>query len=189
MDEILKEAEKTLGELGEYWHQCHVASLKLVQAGIADRVARGTCKGVGGQHSWAVIGENVYSPKITVIDPTLWSYRADVEGIYIGSPLRYSHRPHGAGSIWAWGRPERGRGPSIKLTPSFQFSKEATEFLALIGDLDWEGWHNLLAKAPVEGWPAGEIMSAAYETSELVGVVPIDRLGMLTDKVAHLYRG
>jgi hypothetical protein len=151
-----------------------------VRNGIGDRVARGFCDGVGGQHSWVVIGGDCYNPK-AIVDPTLWSYRDDVRGIYVGSTSTYRHRPHGAGSIWDYGKPVRGSGKIIQLTPSRPLSRFALSFLELVEPLDHAGWSHL-AHAPVEGWPAGEILAAIDDTEELAALVPIDRLGMLTDR-------
>ena len=40
----------------------------------------------------------------------------------------------------------------------------------------------MLAHAPVEMWPAAEILAAIENTEELHGRVPIDIRGMLTDE-------
>lgn len=164
---------------GRWRHQCHVAAMAIVNAGLADRVARGSCRGVGGQHSWAVIGDP-YAPDL-VIDATLWSYREDVKSIYVGSPDRFGHRPHGAGSIWAWGHPKPATGPRIKLTPKTPLSVAAREFLAMIEPLDRAGW-SVLAHAPVGGWPSGEVFAAMDDTPALAQIVPIDILGMTTNR-------
>ena len=43
--------------------------------------------------------------------------------------------------------------------------------------------------APVEDWPAGEIFAAMDDTEGLKALVPIDKLGMLTDRnPGGLYR-
>ena len=84
--------------------RCHEASLEIVRAGVADRVARGWCRGIG-RHSWAVVGP-----------------------------------------------------------------------------LDYGGWSILANYCPVEGWPAGEIYAAMDDTPALKSLVPIDRLGMLTNR-------
>lgn len=43
----------------EAWaHQCHAVSIAFVKRGIVpagSRVARGTARGIGGQHSWVVV--------------------------------------------------------------------------------------------------------------------------------------
>jgi hypothetical protein len=178
---FLYEAIAALSPLDKWSHQCHAASVALVRAGVGDRVARGMCPGVGGQHSWVVMGENVYDREALIIDPTLWSYRDDVTGIYVGTAAEYGHRPHGAGSIWDWGRPVRQGGPVISLTPTFELSRSAERFLEMLGPLDMRGWQTL-ANAPVEDWPASEIYAAMDDTPDLSALVPIDRLGMLTDR-------
>ena len=69
-------AEEILAPLDDWAGQCHAASLKLVRHGDlgACRVARGACRGVLGQHSWVVLGDDCYDKLATIIDPTLWSY-------------------------------------------------------------------------------------------------------------------
>lgn len=181
-----------LGVLGMWAHQCHAASLHLVKSGVFGdtpvRVARGTANGVPGQHSWVVVGSDCYEP-FHIIDPTLWSYREDVNGIYVWSlgayphsRSRYRHTPHGAGSIWAWGRPGSHGGEPVALTPTEPLSRTAQAFLDMIGPLDMRGWSTLLSRAPVGGWPAGEVIAAADDTPALAALVPVDRLGMLTDR-------
>lgn len=157
---------------------CHAASIHIVKSGVLGecRVARGSCKGVGGQHSWVVLGNDCYDKRATVVDATLWSYDKDVEGIWIGRANERPHLPHGAGSIWQWGRPAPASGPVIELDADF--SREARSFLDLLGPLDREGWMMLGSYAPVEGWPAAEILAAL---DEVMPCVPIDRIGMLTD--------
>jgi hypothetical protein len=165
--------------LDNWSHQCHAASLNVVQAEVIPgaRVARGVCQGVGAQHSWIVVG-NPYDPEAPIIDPTLWSYLEEVEGIWTGTLETGLHRPHGMGSIWTWGRPEHHGGETVELKPRKPFSAEALDFLRLLGPLDRDGWA-VLAHAPVEDWPAGEILLAINDT---VGpLVPIDIIGMATD--------
>lgn len=178
-DTLRKQALKILRPLKNWGHNCHGASKRLVDNGIGTRVARGWCRGVQSQHSWAVIGD-CYQPEL-IIDPTLWSYRDDVKGIFIGTPEAYGHRPHGSGSIWEWGKPRAGNGPVIELTPEKKLSQAALLFLEMVGPLDREGWANL-TKAPVGGWPAAEIIAAIDDTKELSALVPIDLIGMLTDR-------
>ncbi len=178
-EQIRKQALSVLSPLKNWSHNCHGASKRLVDHGIGTRVARGFCVGVNSQHSWVVIGD-CYQPEL-IIDPTLWSYRDDVKGIYIGTSATYGHAPHGNGSIWKWGRPVAGNGPRIRLTPKTALSVAAKEFLSMIEPLDREGWARL-ASAPVGGWPAGEILAGIDDTEELSALVPIDRIGMLTDR-------
>src|SRR6185503_13529455 len=141
--------------------QCHGVSLAIVRSGRIPgaRVARGTCRGVPGQHSWEVVG--------------VWHGMATNDG---------RHVPHGGhGSIWGWGKPTSGDGPPIDLTPTKTLSRAARVFLDLLGPLDRRGWA-MLAEAPVLGWPAAEIIAAMDDTADLRTLVPIDRLGMLTDR-------
>lgn len=181
LDEILRKSEEILGDLEPYAQQCHATSLKLVKAGVGKRVARGRVKGMLTQHSWVVLGDNPYDLLTPIVDPTLWSYKPNVWGIFVGLPECYGHTPHGYGSIWEWGKPVSGGGTIIKLTPKIPLSESAEYFLGMIGELDFKGWHMLASQAPVEGWDAGEILKAITETEELKALVPIDRIGMLTD--------
>lgn len=180
-ERLKAEARKILqvqGPLTNWAKQCHVASLHVVRA-LGGRVARGWCRGVRGQHSWAVIGPDCYSLDAVIVDPTLWSYDAGIKGIWVGTMRDGLHKPHGLGSIWAWGKPPSAVELPVELDA--KLSKDAQEFLKLCGPLDRAGWH-FLATAPVQGWPAGEILAAMADTSALAALVPIDRLGMLTDR-------
>lgn len=177
---LLHKAEEVLGDLDGWAHNCHAASLAVVKAEVIPgaRVARGSCRGVFGQHSWVVVGDP-YDKGAPIIDPTLWSYDADVEGIWTGTRRRDKrHTPKGAGSIWNYGCPVSGGGNPIEL--AVPVSKWAASFLDMVGPLDREGWHTL-ALAPVEGWPAAEIVEAMASTPDLAWLVPIDVVGMLTD--------
>lgn len=60
-------------------------------------------------------------------------------------------------------------------------SREAELFLDLCGPLDQKGWAELI-HSPVEGWPAAEIIAAVDDTPELSTLIPVDILGMLTDR-------
>lgn len=172
------------GDLERWARKCHAASLHLVKSGILPataRVARGTHSAVGGQHSWIVPDGDCYDPHARVIDPTLWSYDLTVTGIWIGRRLDPDHVPHGGhGDIWSWGKPVRGRGEIIELTPRKPLSSAARMFLDMLGPLDLSGWM-VLAGAPVAGWPAAEIIDAIYSTERLTAAPPIDIVGMLTD--------
>lgn len=176
-------ATKVLDPLDDWAHQCHAASVKLVKHGDLGvcRVARGACRGVTGQHSWVILGDDCYDQRATIIDPTLWSYDDTVSGVWVGTYQSRRHTPHGKGSIWRWGRPNGPVGPVMTLTPARPFSPNAQSFLELLGPLDFEGWC-MLAHAPVEQWPAAEILAAIENTEGLGGLVPIDIRGMLTDE-------
>lgn len=178
---LRKLAKEALGVLPNWSKDCHRASLQLVRHGLADRVARGTCRGIGGQHSWAVVGMDCYDETATIIDPTIWSYRKDIRGIWIGTLRDGLHVPHGKGLIWNWGRPPSATDKAVSLTPKKRLSKQAVIFLNTLGPLDWRGWA-MLASAPVQGWPAEEILAAMHDTKDLRALVPIDILGMLTDR-------
>jgi hypothetical protein len=182
----------------DWFHQCHSASLALVKAGVYGenaRVARGSCIGVGGQHSWIVIppegddwkrseeGGLVYHPKATIIDPTLWSYDKTVTGLWTGANLD-RHRPHGYGDIWDYGRPTtaaESREQVIILKGFDDLSSSAQLFLEMCEPLGRRGWSDL-ANGPMQGWPSSEIIAAMDDTPEVNVLVPVDILGHVTDR-------
>lgn len=180
--EAKKEAERILDPLDRWALQCHAASAKVVQDEtfpFEARVARGTCRGVFGQHSWVVLGMDCYAPDALILDPTLWSYDDDVEGIWTGIASGL-HVPKGAGNIWSFGRPSPPVEEPVELDPpEGGWSSEALLFLGALGPLDFKGWAEL-AHYPVEGWPAREIIGAIAD--KWPAVVPIDILGMVTDR-------
>lgn len=148
--------------------------------GVPCRVSRGFVKGVGSQHSWITIGMDCYDQKATIVDPTLWSYREDVTGIYVGSAKKLGHQPHGAGSIWAYGRPADPMGPIIPVPNGLsEHAKNFLEMASPIG-LDLNGWA-FLAHAPMEGWPSKEIITAMYHMPDVSVLIPVDIVGMVTD--------
>lgn len=182
-DRLLDVAEEVLRPLKGWAHQCHSASIQLVRSGVLApcRVARGSGTGVGAQHSWVVLGDNCYDEDATIVDPTLWSYDPAVDGIWVGTYKDGLHTPFGRGSIWQWGRPENAApGEEIELTPRKPWSSAAQTFIDMLGPLDRRGWA-MLAHAPVEQWPAAEIIDAMCE-SGFEAVVPIDIVGMNTDR-------
>jgi hypothetical protein len=199
-DEIIKRCKMVLGPLDNYAKKCHEASIKLVRSGKLPsnaRVARGFCRNIRSQHSWVVLGD-CYEKGNTIIDAVRWSYegRDPAVDIYVmGKWGDGDYSPHGIGpSIFEWGRPEppEAKNHVIELKPSplrKKWSDEAQWFLKLIGPLSAPGWHTLLSRAPVIGWPAGEIIEAAHFHPQLSAYIPIDKLGMLTDlNPSELYR-
>lgn len=186
-DVLRRVVVEVLGGLDDWARQCHAASVRLVQSGRFGtcRVARGGCRGVLGQHSWLVLSHDAYDREATIVDPTLWSYDRGVEGVWVGTYRDGLHVPHGGfDSIWKWGRPPEPVDEVIALTPSEPLSDMAESFLAILGPLDQRGWM-VLAEAPPHGWPAGEILAAMDDTARLRGLIPIDRLGMVTDRNPH----
>ena len=180
----LAQLEASLAPLSRWSHQCHAASLHLVRSGLlpGSRVARGWARGVGGQHSWVVVGTDCYAAGALIVDPTLWSYRGTPPVIWTGTAKAGIHVPHnGTGNIWTYGRPAPPTARVVPLTPKKPLSGLAAAFLAEIGPLDRRGWMTLLG-SPVKGWPAGEIIAAMDDTPDLEALVPIDLLGMLTDR-------
>jgi hypothetical protein len=190
--EQAREATADHGKIGELigappakWAgRCHAVSLALLRTGLAGdgRVARGTAHLIGSQHSWIVLGNDCYDPGAVIVDPTFRAATGRTPGqpmILAEYAVNLSHRPHGHGSIFAWGKPCATGGGIIGLTPKTPLSEEATAFLDLLGPLDQHGWMQL-ALAPVGGWPAAEIIAAMDDTPQLS--VPIDILGMITDR-------
>lgn len=173
----------------ENWsHQCHAISIAIVKRYRLGRVARGACRGVG-VHSWITLGDP-YDPGATVIDPTLWSYDDTVTGIWTGTLADGRHLPDGwyeGKHILDWGCPRVGGDPEVVLTPATPLSRPAEFFLDMCrrqagGGLDRLFWSNLVNNAPVAGWPAAELIAAVADTEAISVVVPMDRLGMLTDR-------
>lgn len=194
---VAADPERVAAAIGipvERWaHQCHAISLAIVKAGLLGpeaRVARGWAKGVAGQHSWIVLG-NPYDREAVIVDPTLWSYvnrnpsLADVPTIYVAQRRRsiWEHTPHGEGSCYDAGMPCTHGGEPMFLAPEVEvaLSPEARAFMDDLGPLDARGWIEV-ANLPVLGWPAAEIIAAMDDSRELAGFVPVDRLGMLTDR-------
>ena len=165
--------------LAGYHHQCHAASLLIVNSRIVDgaRVARGWARNITSQHSWVVVGDP-YKPRL-IIDPTMWSYTNTPPGILVFATPCADYRPHGAGSIWnATNRPPvaaLGAGIDLELEDPY-----ARMFMEHFGPFDQRGLHHLV-NGPMEGWPARQIIEAMYRHAGLRGLVPIDIVGMVTD--------
>lgn len=191
---------RALGELikvpYETWSgKCHEVSFKLLSTGRfgPGRIARGWSPAVIGQHSWMVLGPDVYARYAVIVDPTITPYlrqhgtaRNDPAGlpyIRVEYAAELSHRAHGAGSIWAAERPVCHGGEIIELTPSAELSGDAKLFLSeeFLGPLDRRGWGQLV-HGPMEMWPAAEIIAAIDDTPALQALVPVDILGHLTDR-------
>lgn len=174
---------------------CHAVSHAIVSAGLVPhaRVARGTCDGVMGQHSWIVaptaggqLGD-CYADNAVIIDPTLWAYRDDVAGIYAARADEHRwHQPFGKGEhIMKVGRPPQPEpGETIvSLAPDAYdaLSADARYWIErMFGPLTRQGWLSL-AHTSVIGWPAGEIIRAMHLTPGLGGFTPVDIVGMLTN--------
>jgi hypothetical protein len=181
-----EQVEAAIGALDDYAYECHSASLKLVKSGLLPqgaRVARGTAPGVPGQHSWAVVGDP-YKPRL-IVDVTAWSYNNELDRVIVQNRPSKRYKPHGWGRIWDYGVPMVGDGKDIPL--AVEVSQVAQNFLELVASkygrtgLDRRGWYSL-ANAPVEGWPSTEIFEAMDDTPELTALIPIDILGMRTDR-------
>jgi hypothetical protein len=170
--------------LSSFHHGCHAGSLLVLRTGVfgPGRVARGFADGVRGQHSWIVLGGSPYDTDAVIADPTLWSYQGAEPYIHFARNSMRTHVPHGTGSIWATGAPPEPQGKTIALDWQDPPSGAAQAFLEVCGPLDLRGWM-FLANSPVIGWPAGEILSAVADTPGLgQSLIPIDILGMVTDR-------
>lgn len=182
---MFDEIAELMDPLDMWDKQCHAASLRIVQSGIIPascRVARGWHPHVRGQHSWVVIGANVYDPS-AIIDATLWSYDDRVTNIvYEQGIAKMNWRPHGAGLIWDTGKPPPPREAPVMLTPTRPLSHAAQHFIDyVLGPLDRRGWSHLV-HGGMEGWPSSEIVEAILDTPGLAAVVPIDIQGMVTNR-------
>lgn len=117
------------------------------------------------------------------MDPTWWSYRQENNPRVKVCPtaITLRHNPHGMGSIWRADKSAGRVGPVIPLNG--KPSSLAHDFLEMFcpGGLDIRAWA-LLANGAMEGWPAAEIIALMDDTPELRALVPIDILGMLTDR-------
>lgn len=174
--------ERAISLRFEDWaHSCHRVSIAIIKSGVLPvpgRVARGWAKEVTSQHSWIALGDP-YNPSTPLLDPTLWSYRPGVEGVWQGTLQAGIHSPHGNASVWDTGQPIYQGGPGIRLDRS-DLSVAAIAFLDLIEPLDYRGWCALMNGGMLE-WPASEIVSRAYGDHRIMSAIPIDIVGMLTD--------
>lgn len=165
-------------------HQCHSISIAMLNAGMVPggRVARGSARGVAGQHSWIVVG-HPYDASAQIIDSTFWSYRHDVSDVWFGTLVSGLHHPHGWASIFDSPPPifRSDGGEEIRLDG---LSNRAEGFLKLLrertGTLDIRTWMSLF-NGPMLGWPSAEIIDRAWQNDTLRPLIPIDIVGMLTD--------
>jgi hypothetical protein len=177
------EVEEAIGPLEGWAGNCHGASLALVRSGLlpeGSRVARGFAKGVGSQHSWALVTpEMVYDPLNWVVDVTLWGYVPKAQRLYIARAGDWPHVPHGFGRLAYLGPDPTG--PILSL--DVPISRGAEMFLQMYAPagLDRQAWMTLL-NGPMQGWPSAELVAAAARTKELKAYIPIDILGLLTDE-------
>jgi hypothetical protein len=168
---------REIGEDSTWWrNRCHEISLKILRTGKFGwgRIARGYAPGVMGQHSWIVLGKDVYAPDAVIVDPTR---RPGL--IIVNTASRLGYIPRGAGRISdGWKRPLAGKPVALDSTG---MSPAAKRFLREIGPMDYQNWA-VLASGPVGGWPSSEIISAMADRDDMKALVPIDTLGHLTDR-------
>lgn len=175
-------------EPGKWANRCHEISLALLRTGEfgKGRIARGFAQGIAGQHSWIVLGDDVYDDDAVIVDPTILPTSKNEMAVVVAKARDLSNLPKGKGSIWDYGQPWQHSNETIEL--AVPLSGEARAFMSMIGPLDLLGWMQL-ANAPVQGWPAKEILTAIKATPRLEHAVPIDHLGHVTDlNPGGLYR-
>lgn len=167
--------------------QCHAVSAAIVKSSLFEpgtcRVARGSCSGVGGQHSWVVFG-NPYDEKVLLLDCTLWSYDPDAPMVYAqrgtaGGANRWRYRPKGWGSHWQTGIPQTDY--EHDMTPA---ALDGDPLIALFrqhvgGPLSRRWWAQFL-DGPVGGWPYPEWLPILAADPALAPLIPVDVLGMGT---------
>lgn len=174
-------AERALEPMRQWGQRCHEASVALVSSGAIRglQVARGTCMAIGGQHSWVTMGDP-YNIHTIILDPTLWSYTSVAPEVYVGNANKWRHRPKGSGDIFMWGRPpEVPERKAYRLKPPKRgWSPHALQFLMVLGPIDLDGWR-MMANAPVQGWPATEIMTQMFADEKIKAFIPADIVGMV----------
>lgn len=185
-----EEVAKAISIPLERWHgQCHTVSLAIVKKKLfgPSRVARGTCEGVGSQHSWVVLSArpgSMYEKSTPLLDPTLWTYRDDVEGLFFGTCASKWHTPKGAGDLWAFGCPQSPGGE--ELIPKEPITGSATSFLRFLkttaGTLSYGFWMRFFSQCPMANPPIlRDLIDACYRDERIRGAIPVDIVGMLTD--------
>jgi len=174
-------------DFDDFAHDCHSVSWALIRSGLLGeggptlRVARGACRGVGGQHSWVVLG-HPYNRKATIVDLTLWSYDKTKPRIWVGTMRDGLHRPKGYQLIFDGPKPGTGGDTPITLNTE-GLSTDARWFVERFGPLDYRGWGALWSQCGMLGWPAGEVLEAFLtQYPDMTALVPIDIVGMLTDR-------
>ena len=192
----VRDIERAISEPAKDWaRSCHRISYAIVASDLfapgTCRVARGTCRGVPGQHSWIVFGDP-YDLDAPILDPTLWSYVPAAPTLWTGDGhSMFRHRPAGFGRFHAGPQPYSAH--KVEIIPN-ALTKAATGFLADVrpiacGPLDRAFWAFLLSHSNVGDTPAADIIRAAWGHPDLRPLVPADRAGMLTGlpPAAHLY--
>ena len=191
----LEQIADAIGLPLDEWHgNCHTVSLAMLREGIVQgRVARGTARGVGSQHSWIALCDPslspltpaVYDPAVPILDPTLWCYREDVEGLWHGTLADDIHFPHGGRRVWDTGCPMPGVGEPIVFDG---LPSSAAAFVRFLDNqnggrpLDLEGWSRLV-HGGLRGIPElSALVEAAADHPDLRARIPIDIIGMHTSR-------
>lgn len=123
----------------------------------------------------------VYNPKSMAIDLSAWSYRKGSPCMDIGTQKSMKMAPHGSGSIWDYGRPERGDGENLTLPIEPKSDLDRFMKICFPNGYDRAGLMGL-ANAPVENWPAAEFHQAMVDAG-FEHLLRIDVLSHLLDTV------
>lgn len=181
-----------LGDLTQWRHRCHAASLRLVRSGAlptGSRVARGVTTHLGGQHSWVVVGDGTgladpYARDAVILDPTAWSYQDGelaTPAVWAGQAVDYT--PHGAtGNDARLGLPRPASYADVIQPDEAALAAAPAEvfmFFARNGSLDHHGWWALM-RCSVDTYPASAMLALMMATPALRALVPVDVLGMAT---------
>lgn len=175
MDDVV-EAVGFKNDPKDWGGHCHLVSHLLVRSGLLGepgphcRVVRGGGAGIGGQHSWVVVGDPL-EPTSVLIDPTAYGWGAadDLVVTTVGDK-RYTAHGYDPRSIWDFGRPT-GCTPedAWEVTPpEGGWSESAQTFLDILGPLDLDGWAEL-AHYPMGAWPSREIIKAIIRDPGMIG--------------------
>lgn len=176
--------EKAIGIPRDKWaNRCHEVAYALLVSSLMDdvtaRMARGWAQGISSQHSWIVTGNDVYDKTAKIIDPTYASNRGSRPMIMIVDNLT-SHSPHGYGEFSKFPESKGGKEflPEF-VSPSTRLWADMASME--VGPLDAFWWAKMFS-GPMGGWPSRELVNWAYEEPALRALIPIDIVGMLTDR-------
>lgn len=172
--------------LTDFAHQCHAASVALVESGLLQRyadgepifVARGRARGIMSQHSWVTVG-TPYDPT-TIVDLTMWSYNPCIDTVRIldGADASSHYVPHGLSGENA---SEALRDMVLEMDPIHLDVSDPQAAAFLRGRvLDVRAWMKLFS-CNVSTYPARAIIEAAHRNDRLRALIPIDLVGMLTE--------
>lgn len=180
----VSEVEKAIDTPRELWaNRCHEVSLQLLKSHLFEdvdaRMARGWGMQIRGQHSWIVLGDNVYDDETYVIDPT-WSATHSNKAMIMFVKNLTVHRPHGYGVLSTF--PESSGGDElVPDDPSPSVKSWLDLARIVVGPLDRKFWLGLF-NGPMQGWPSRELVAWGYGQEGLRALIPMDIVGMLTEE-------